>query len=175
MLGLVPMKPTPLLAGVAAVVALALGGCGGGAPDSSVVPSAHASDAGAVPRLDAPALFSVERRRGDAAIGETLTVADDGTGIIVRAGGGGGRRTERCLFGATLMAKFRHETPELPAPPTPKPRKVSDPAVYLLTRGNRHAVFMDGAVPVSVAPFLARVKGVLSGRWGSCVTLRSQR
>jgi hypothetical protein len=175
MLDGVPMKHTPLLAGVAAVVALALGGCGGGAPDSTVVPSAHASDPGAVPRLDAPMLFSVERRRGDAAIGETLSVANDGTGIIVRAAGGGGRRTERCLFGTSLMDSFRREAPQLPAPPTPKPRKVADPAVYLVTRGPRHAVFMDGAIPSRVRPFLARVTGVLAGRWGSCVTLRSQR
>jgi len=171
------MKPSALLAGVGAVVALALGGCGGGSPDSSVVPQARASGpgAGAVPTLNAPALFSVERRRGDVAIGETLTVASDGTGIIVRGAGGGGRRTERCLFGKALMDKFRRETPQLPAPPTPKPRKVADPAVYLMTQGRRHAVFMDGAIPSSVRPFLARVTGVLTGRWGTCGTLRSQR
>src|SRR5689334_13185326 len=156
------MKPTALLAGVGAVVALALGGCGGGSPDSPVVSQAHASNPGAVPSLNAPALFSVERRRPDVAIGETLTVGRDGTAIIVRAGGGGGRRTERCLFGAGLMEKFRRETPQLPAPPTPKPQKVAHPAVYLMTEGSRHAVFMDGAIPASVRPFLARVTGVLA-------------
>src|SRR4051794_14916356 len=157
MLDGVLMKPTALLAGVAALVALALGGCGGGAADSSVVSSAHANDPSAVPALDAPMLFSVERRRGDAAIGETLSVANDGTAIVVRAGGGGGRRTERCLFDASLMTKFRREAPVLPAPPTPKPRKVADPAVYMVTRGRHHAVFIDGAIPSGVQPFLARV------------------
>src|SRR4051794_6410193 len=171
------MKPTVLLAG-AAVAALALGGCGGGSSpsESSGTAAARAgAEPGAAPVLHAPALFSVERRRGDVAIGETLTVGNDGTGIIVRAAGGGGRRTERCLFGASLMATFRREAPQLPAPPTPKPRRVADPAVYLVTRSGRHAVFMDGAIPASVQPFLARVKGVLAGRWGACVTLRAQR
>ena len=165
------MKPTALLAGVAALL-LALGGCGGS--DSSSV-SGRAHEPGAAPVLRAPALFSIERRRGDAAIGETLTVARDGSGTIVRAGGGGGRRTETCLFGPPLMRWFRHEAPRIPAPPTPKPRQVQNPAIYMLTRDGRHAVFIDGAIPASVRPFVARVKGVLSGRWGHCVTLRAQR
>ena len=167
------MKPTALLAGVAALV-LALGGCGGSDP-STVSGSAGAHEPGAAPVLRAPALFSIERRRGDAPIGETLTVARDGSGTIVRAGGGGGRRTETCHFGAPLMRWFQRATPSIPAPPTPKPRRVENPAVYMLTRDGRHAVFIDGAIPASVRPFVARVKGVLSGRWGDCVTARAQR
>ena len=166
------MKPTALLAGVVALV-LALGGCGGS--DSPTVSTDRAHEPGAAPVLRAPALFSIERRRGDAPIGETLTVASDGSGTIVRAGGGGGRRTETCHFGAPLMAWFRREAPRIPAPPTPKPKQVADPAIYMLTRDGRHAVFMDGAIPRSVQPFVARVKGVLSGRWGDCVTVRAQR
>src|SRR3954469_19833444 len=110
------VKPIALLAGVIAVV-LALGGCGG---SDSPTPSGsgRAHEPGAAPVLRAPALFSIERRRGDAAIGETLTVAGDGSGTIVRAGGGGGRRTETCRFGAPLMTWFRHEAPQIPAPPT---------------------------------------------------------
>jgi hypothetical protein len=167
------MKPTALLAG-AAVVALALGGCGGGS-DSPTSTGSRVHAPGAAPVLRSPALFSIERRRGDVAIGETLTVGRDGSGVIVRAGGGAGRRTETCRFGSSLMATFRREAPSLPAPPTPKPRKVTNPAVYLLSRGGRHAVFMDGAIPPTVRPFVASVKGVLSGRWGACSTVRAQR
>jgi hypothetical protein len=167
------VKPTALLAGVAALV-LALGGCGGSDP-SPVSVSGPAHEPGAAPVVRAPALFSIERRRGDATIGETLTVARDGSGTIVRAAGGGGRRTETCHFGAPLMRWFRREAPHLPAPATPKPQRVANPAIYLLSASGRHAVFMDGAIPASVRPFVARVKGVLSGRWGDCVTVRAQR
>ena len=163
------------LAGVVAA-ALALGACGGG--DSSTSPASQAAPArepGAAPVLRSPALFSVERRRGDAAIGETLTVGRDGSAVIVRAGGGGGRRTETCLLGNALMATLRREAPRLPAPPTPKPRKVANPAIYLVSRDGRHAVFMDGAIPASVRPFVERVRGVLAGRWGTCTTVRAQR
>src|SRR3954468_4720343 len=167
------MRPTALIAGIAALV-LAFGGCGG-SDSSTAGSSARVHEPGVAPVLHAPALFSVERRRGDAAIGETLTVAADGSGTIVRAAGGAGRRTETCQFGAPLMAWFRHETPRLPAPPTPKPHRVTNPAIYMLTRDGRHAVFMDGAIPPSLLPFVGRVKGVLAGRWGDCVTVRAQR
>lgn len=167
------MKPTALLAG-AAVLALALGACGGDSPNlSSSSERAHLP--GAAPTLRAPALFSIERRLGDVSIGETLTVASDGSGTIVRAAGGAGRRVESCHFGAPLMEWFRDEAPQLPAPPTPKPKQVRNPAIYTLTRDGRHAVFIDGAIPRSIQPFVARVKGVLSGRWGDCVTVRAQR
>jgi hypothetical protein len=169
----VTVKPTALLAGVIALV-FALGGCGGG-DSPTLAGTGRAHEPGAAPVLHAPALFSIERRRGDAAIGETLTVAGDGSGTIVRAGGGGGRRTETCHFATPLMHWFRREAPPIPGPPTPKPRRVEKPAIYMLTRGGRHAVFIDGAIPASVQPFVARVKGVLSGRWGDCVTVRAQR
>src|SRR3954471_6475693 len=144
----VTVKPTALLAGVTALV-LALGGCGGG-DSPALAGTGRAHEPGAAPVLRAPALFSIERRRGDAAIGETLTVAGDGSGTIVRAGGGGGRRTETCHFGAPLLNLFRHEAAPLPAPATPKPRRVENPAVYMLPREGRHAVFIDGAIPASV-------------------------
>src|SRR3954451_11018990 len=111
--------------------ALALGACGGG--DNASSPSASAAGPGAAPVLRSPALFSVERRRGDVAIGETLTVGSDGSGVIVRAGGGGGRRAETCRFGSSEMAELRREAPSIPAPPTPRPRRVENPAVYLLS------------------------------------------
>src|SRR3954452_4829637 len=136
------MKPTALLAGVVALaLGLGLGGCGSGS--STIAPSTRVHEPGAAPVLRAPALFSIERRRGDAAIGETLTVASDGSGRMVRAGGGGGRRTEPCHFGAPLMNWFRHEAPQIPAPATPKPRRVENPAIYMLPRDGRHAVFID--------------------------------
>src|SRR3954449_10470406 len=121
--------------------ALALGACGGG--DNASSPSGSAAGPGAAPLLRPPALFSVERRRGDVAIGETLTVARDGSAIIVRAGGGGGRRTEQCRLGAPGLDKLRSEAPQLPAPAPPRMRDVQDPAIYLVTRSGRHAVFVD--------------------------------
>ena len=152
---------------------LALGACGGGDDDSRAPRGAVRP--GAAPLIQSPALFSVERRRGDAAIGETLTVGVDGSAVIVRAGGGGGRRTERCRLGAPLMDKLRREAPVLPAPAPPKMREVEDPAIYLVSREGRHAVFVDGAIPAQLRPFLAHVTGVLAGRWGSCVNVTSQR
>jgi hypothetical protein len=151
---------------------LALGACGS---DDSPSSAGRPASPGAAPVLRAPALFSVERRRGDAAIGETLTVGRDGSAVIVRAGGGGGRRTEHCRLGAPLLSKLRHEAPSLPAPAPPKMRDVQDPAIYLVTRDGRHAVFVDGAIPSTLKPFLDHVTGVLSGRWGACVNETEQR
>jgi hypothetical protein len=143
---------------------LAVAACGG---DSRRV-SSPARPAAATRVLSSPALFSVERRHGDAAIGETLTVGSDGSAVIVRAAGGGGRLTERCRLGASLVARLRREAPQLPAPSPSRMRSVANPSIYLLSRDGRHAVFMDGAIPRSVRPFVAHVKGVLAGRWGRC-------
>src|SRR3954447_8493514 len=110
--------------------ALALGACGG--DDNASSPAASAAGPGAAPQLRSPALFSVERRRGDVAIGETLTVGRDGSAIIVRAGGGGGRRTEHCRLGAPVLDKLRREAPVLPAPAPPRMHDIQDPAIYLV-------------------------------------------
>src|SRR3954447_791968 len=153
--------------------ALALGACGG--DDNASSPAASAAGPGAAPQLRSPALFSVERRRGDVAIGETLTVGADGSAVIVRAGGGGGRRTERCRIGTAMFTQLRDEAPVLPAPTPTQMRKVENPAIYVLTLDGRHAVFMDGAIPPAVRPFVAHVKGVLSGRWAQCTNVAEQR
>jgi len=170
------MKRPALILALCAL-AVGVGACGGGsAAGTSPRLPAVLSDPGAVPALGEPELFSIERRRGDVAIGETLTVGRDGTAVIVRAGGGGGRRTERCLLGPALTAVFLRDAPLLPAPAPPRRMQpVRDPAIYLVSRDGRHGVFMDGAIPVALRALFVHVGRVLGGREGECRTLIAQR
>src|SRR4051812_964520 len=54
-------------------------------------------------------LFSVERRWPGIAIADRLAIDARGGARIVRGGGGGGLRIERCQFTASEMAGWRHD------------------------------------------------------------------
>src|SRR5690242_19371664 len=54
-------------------------------------------------------LFAVERRWPGIALADRLAVDDHGHGRLVRGGGGGALRVERCTFTAREMAGWRHD------------------------------------------------------------------
>lgn len=121
-------------------------------------------------------LFSVEHRwAAGIAIGDRLAVDRHGGGRIVRAGGGGGLRIERCRFTATEMAGWRHDLHLLgPATPTGTSRR-RQPATYLINYRSRERIVQTGAIPRRYLPLTRRITRLLYRGGRGCHTIYAQR
>src|SRR4051794_20154884 len=171
------MRYISLWAAAAAIAALAVGGCGS-EQDTTVTASSHLAAAKRRQITPRPValrdqLFAVERRWPGIAISDRLAIDRHGVGRIVRGGGGGGLRIEKCTFSPGEMAAWLRDLRRLgtSVPTATSPQR--QPATYLIDyRG--HRVVQTGAMPRRYLPFTRRVVRLLHGRKG-CHTIYSQR
>ena len=119
-------------------------------------------------------LFAVERRWPGIALADRLAVDDHGHGRLVRGGGGGALRVERCTFTANEMAGWRHDLRLIgmsrPSATSPDPQ----PATYLITYRSRQRVVQTGAMPRRYLPLTRRISRLLYRGGKGCRTIFAQ-
>ena len=166
---------------VVAAVALAATGCGTApeptapaASDTPAAPAAKRPPGTPRPIVLRDQLFSVERRWPGIATSDRLAVDRHGHGRVVRGGGGGGLRIERCTFTAGEMAGWRRDLRRLGTriPDATSPEHF--PATYLIDYAGRGRVVQSGAMPKRYLPFTRRVVRLFHGGKG-CHTIYSQK
>jgi len=166
-------------AGLAAAGATAVGGCGD-ARHHDADPPAPAVAHSRPPVIPRPVtlrdqLFSVERRWPGIAIADRLAVDEHGHGRIVRGGGGGGLRIERCTFTAGEMAGWRHDLRliGMSRPTATSPDRF--PATYLIDYRATQRIVQTGAMPKRYVPLTRRITGLLYRGGKGCHTIYAQR
>jgi hypothetical protein len=176
------MRHVSVVAAAAAAV-VTLAGCGG---------EQHASTAGtARPATNPPAakrssvvprpivlrdqLFSVEHRWAGFAIADRLAIDRHGAGRIVRAGGGGGLRIERCRFSAAEMAGWRHDLRLIGGAEPTGTSPQRQPATFIIDYRSRQRVVQTGAIPKRYRPLTQRITRLLYRGGNGCRTMYSQR
>jgi len=174
------MRHVFVVATVLATVALA--GCAGDdharlEPAAAPRPPAHARRSIAPrPIVLRDQLFAVEHRwAGGIAIGDRLAVDRHGGGRIVRAGGGGGLRIERCRFSPAEMAGWRRDLGRLgrATPTGTSPQR--QPATFIIDYRSRQRVVQTGAIPRRYLPLTHRIMRLLYRGGKGCHTIYSQR
>jgi hypothetical protein len=176
------MRYVSVLAVAAATAAAAtVAGCGG-EDHASPAPAAasrppHSARPSITPRpiVLRDQLFSVERRWPGIAIGDRLAVDRHGGARIVRGGGGGSLRIERCRFSAAEMAGWRHDLrllgPSMPTETSPQ----RQPATYIIDYRSRQRIVQTGAMPKRYLPLTRRIARLLYRGGKGCHTIYAQR
>ena len=157
------------------IVLALLAGCGSSGPPQPEKILNRGPNGHLTPPLPARPLVTVQMLGDQVGTSDKIVVGRDGRAVIVRAYGGGGFYSYRCVLSARELASVRSAVGGLPLGPAPRrPRAARRsyyqqwPATFVVRAGSYTGSFTADAVPRDGRPFVAHVRRMIHGHEGRC-------